>query len=1047
MNSQLPSGTVSFLFTDIEGSTQWWEQHPDWMQHAFVRQETTLRNAAAVHHGYVYKMIGDAFQIAFNTALDALEAAIQAQRELQAEPWGEHGPLRIRMALHTGVTDERENDYVGPILNRLGRLLSVSQGGQILLTQATYELVSDFLPPEISLHDLGQHRLKDLIRPEHIYDVRGPGLLSRFSPIKTLDAFPNNLPLQLTSFVGREKEILEAKRPLLGDRFVTLTGPGGTGKTRLGLQVAAELLELFPDGVWMVEFAAISDAALVPQTVAAVLGIRESSGRPIMTLLTEYLRSKEILLILDNCEHLLSACAQLVDLLLQACPNLCILATSREALDIPGEVTLRVPSLSIPDIQRFEPAEALTQYESVRLFVERAELIQPGFALNHSNALSIAQICRRLDGIPLAIELAVARVKVMNVEQVALRLDDRFRLLTGGSRTALPRHQTLRALIDWSFDLLSDMERILFRRLSVFSGGCTLEAAEAICTGEGIEQYEILDLLTQLVNKSLVIPDRESEHETRYRLLETIRQYARDKLFEAGKGDSVRERHLEYYLKLSERAEPELRGRHQAAWLNRLEKEVDNIRAALEWSVEDQPGLAMRMASALLWFWHIRSRKSEGIEWLDRALNAHTDGRVTTPSSESEALVRGKALNVVGSLLVMHGNPQKGDELANESLQLHRALGPAGRPGTAHALWNLAQGCSHRENFEQAQELSEQGLAIFRELGDKFGMAQCLDNLGSHRMMKGDYHNAKVIWEEDLALRREIADRDGIGWVLTCLAELAFWQGNHEQAMNLYTDGQNAFRDVGNKWAVSMTISGMGSIMLAQGDFDRATQLYEDALAFGRDMGDLNAIAGRRYDLARVAWSKGDYERAARLYEETLAFVRRDLDNKGAIAGTLFELGEVAWAQDNLELATWRYEESLSIAREIEAQFTIAAASNGLGRVAFAHGEYDKAYDLHKQALRMLRYSGNRWNTAFTMEALATVAITRGEVERAVRLMGATESFYTQIQFLISPRERRNHERNIALARDTLGEEAFSTIWAEGGAMTFEQMVSYALEG
>ncbi|MFT3895155.1 MAG: adenylate/guanylate cyclase domain-containing protein [Anaerolineales bacterium] len=360
MINKTPSGTVTFLFTDIEGSTLWWEEHPEWMRHAFTRQETILRETAAAHGGYVYKMIGDAFQIAFGTALDALEAAVDAQRQLQAENWGAYGPLRIRMALHTGVTEEREDDYVGPILNRLGRLLGISHGGQILVSQATHELVTDWMPIGVVLHDLGQHRLKDLVRAEHIYEVVSSDLLANFPPVKTLDTFPHNLPLQLTSFVGREKEIVDVKRPLLGDRFVTLTGPGGTGKTRLGLQVAAELLELFPDGAWLVELASICDLALVPQTVAAALGIRESAGRPIMTLLTDYLRHKETLLILDNCEHLLSACAELVAELLKACPNLCILATSREALEITGEVTIRVPSLSVPDTHRMPPLDTLT---------------------------------------------------------------------------------------------------------------------------------------------------------------------------------------------------------------------------------------------------------------------------------------------------------------------------------------------------------------------------------------------------------------------------------------------------------------------------------------------------------------------------------------------------------------------------------------------------------------------------------------------------------------------------------------------------------------
>jgi predicted ATPase/class 3 adenylate cyclase len=829
MTNNIPSGTVTFLFTDIEGSTQWWELHPEWMARAFIRQESILRGAATAQGGYVYKMIGDAFQIAFDTAPNALAAAIDAQRALHAEPWGEHGPLRVRMALHTGVTEEREDDYVRPVLNRLGRLLSVSHGGQILLSQATYDLTSDPLPEGVDLIDLGMHRLKDLIRPEHIYQASVTDLPSEFPSLQTLDAFQHNLPLQLTSFIGREKEILDVKRYLLGERFVTLTGPGGTGKTRLALQVAAEFVEFFPDGVWLVELAAIYDSALVPQTMAAVLGIRESAGRPILQLLTEYLRNKEMLLILDNCEHLLSACAQLVTTLLQVCPNLCILATSRESLDIPGEVPFRVPSLSAPDARRIPPIEKLIEYESVRLFVERAGMIQPDFTLTHANALPVAQICHRLDGIPLAIELAVARVKMMRVEQVAERLDDRFRLLTGGSRTALPRHQTLQALIDWSYDLLSDTERVLLQRLSIFAGGWTLDAAEAICAGEGLEPYDILDLLTQLVNKSLVIPDRESDKEARYRLLETIRQYARAKLFEAGSGDKVRERHLEYFLKLAGQAEPELRGPNQTTWLDRLEKEVDNIRAALEWALEVNVAACLQIASELLWFWHIRSRKSEGSEWLERALSMELSKRGNAELSKSEALRRGKALNAAGSLLVMHGNPERGDELSNESLQIHQALGQVGRAGAAHALWNLAQGAAHHENIELAQELSERSLALYREVNDKFGIAQCLDNLGSHRMLQGDFQQAKTLWEEDLALRKELGDKDGIGWILTCLAELAVWDGDLERAMSLYMESKNAFREVGNQWAVSMAISGMGSIVLARGDFEQATKLYEEA--------------------------------------------------------------------------------------------------------------------------------------------------------------------------------------------------------------------------
>lgn len=1045
MDQKFPSGTVTFLFTDIESSTQWWEQHPEWMAHAFTRHESILRTVTAAHGGYVYKMIGDAFQIAFDTALDALHATIEAQRALQTEPWGAVGPLRVRMALHTGVTEEREDDYVGPVLNRLARVLNAGHGGQILLTQATYELVRDFLPEGIDLQDLGTHRLKDLIRPEHIYQVIVPGLPSDFPALKTLDVFQHNLPLQLTSFVGREKEMVEVKRLLLGDRFVTLTGPGGTGKTRLALQVGADLLELFPDGVWLVEFAALSDATLVAKTVAAALGVREAPGRPILTVLIDYLRSKELLLILDNCEHLLSACAELAAALLQACPNICILATSRESLNIPGELSFRVPSLSIPDPRRLPTLPALTQYEAMQLFLERAEIIQPGFELTDTNARAVAQICHRLDGIPLAIELSVARVKIMPVEQVAARLDDRFRLLTGGSRTALPRHQTLRALIDWSYDLLSPMERTLFQRLSVFAGGWTLEAAEAICAGDGLDPYDILDLLTQLVNKSLIIPDADTDAQARYRLLETIRQYARERLLEAGGSEMVRDQHLKYYLKFSERAEPHLRGPDQVAWLDRLEKEVDNIRAALEWALDVDVEAALRIAGALFWFWHIRSGKSEGIDWLERALSAQTRKGEEPSLPPEQAIVRGKALNAVGSLMIMHGNAERACRLSEESLELHQKLGSQGRKGAAHALWNLAQGASYQENLEQAKALADQSMALYREVGDRFGMAQCLDHLGSYALLRGDYDEAKRIWEADLALRRELGDKDGIAWTLSCLANLAFWKGDYEEANTLYIESRNVFHAIGNKWGVSMALSGMGSVILAQGEFERAAKLYEEALAYGRDLGDQNTIAGRRYDLARVAWSRGDYEQAGRIYAETLTIVR-ELNNKSAMAGTLYDLGSVAWAQGNLELAAKRFEESLAIGHEIDGHYTIAYSLGGLARTAYSQGDHARAHSLYKEALQIFRESANHWNVTYCLEAFAALAVAHGEMERAARLFGATADFYQHLQFLLSPLERQHHEHDLAAARAALGEKPFSAFWAEGHAMTMKQAVDYALQ-
>jgi class 3 adenylate cyclase len=481
---ELPTGTVTFLFTDIEGSTRLWEQHPGAMEAALTRHDALAATVIQQHDGSLVKHRGegDSLFAVFPRATDAVAAAVALQQALRAEPWPDEIPLRVRMALHTGDAAVRDGDYFGAAVNRCARLRAVAHGGQLLLSSATQELVRDSLPEEVGFRDLGEHRLRDLARPERVYQLLHPDLPADFPLLTSLNTLPNNLPQQVTSFVGREKEMAEVRRLLTTTRLLTLTGSGGTGKTRLTLQVAADLLEGDGDGVWLVELAPLADPALVPQAVATALGIREEPGKPLDQTLVEYLRPKRLLLLLDNCEHLLSACAGLAGQILRGCPNVQIMATSREGLNIPGETTYRLPSLSLPDPRQLpSTVEGLTQYEAVKLFIDRATAAVPSFTVTNQNAPAVAQLCVRLDGIPLAIELAAARVKAMSVEQINGRIADMFRLLTGGSRTALPRQQTLRAAIDWSYDLLSEKEKILLRRLSVFAGGWTLEAVEQVC--------------------------------------------------------------------------------------------------------------------------------------------------------------------------------------------------------------------------------------------------------------------------------------------------------------------------------------------------------------------------------------------------------------------------------------------------------------------------------------------------------------------------------------------------------------------------------------
>lgn len=853
----LPSGTVTFLFTDIEGSTRLWEAHPNAMRAALRDHDVLLRACIESHGGRVFKTVGDAFCAVFANPRGALESVLASQRWLPGPAFSiAEGslPLKVRMALHTGVVAERDGDYFGQPLNRVARLLATGHGGQVLLSAATQELVRDNLPPGAELRSLGEHRLKDLGRPESIFQLLHPDLSADFPPLRSLDnpELKHNLPRHVTSFVGREVQIAEIQGLLEKTSLLTLTGSGGSGKTRLALQVAAELLDGSGEGVWLVELAPVTDPGLVPWTVANVLGLKEEPGKPILQTLTEHLRSKHLLLILDNCEHLLTSCAKLADVLLRSCPRVLMLATSREGLGISGERTYRVPSLSLPDPRQNATPEGLGQFEAVRLFIERADLVQTGFQVTNRNAPAVASICHRLDGIPLAIELAAARVRSLTVEDINGKLDQRFRLLTGGSRTALPRQQTLRSLIDWSYDLLSDAERALLSRLSVFLGGWNLDAAEAVCSGDPVEQWEVLDLLTSLCDKSLVVSETAGTS-VRYRLLETVRQYARDRLMEGGGGATCRDRHLAHFLALAEESKPHLR-RYAHAWLEQLETEHDNLRAGLEWG-RDEPTSAvdgLRLAGALWRFWMLHGHLSEGRERL-AGLLAGDMGQ--------DAAVRAEALHGAGML--------------------------AGKQG----------------DFTVGRALHEESLAIFRELGDRKGIAASLNGLGSTAHNQGDAEVALAHHKESLALQRELGDRWGVGASLNNLGFLAVWQGDYPAAKALFEEGLALCRELGFRGAFSL--EGLGIVAHAQADYPAAQALLQESLALRREPGDRWGTAGSLNHLGRVACSSGDYQAARALLQESLA-IRRGLGDQ---RGYLFSLGALA----SLALAVGAHRQAASL--------------------------------------------------------------------------------------------------------------------------------------
>ena len=698
----------------------------------------------------------------------------------------------------------------------------------------------------------------------------------------------SNLPHPVTSFVGRERELAELSTLLGGTRLLTLTGAGGVGKTRLAMRLATALLTGYRDGACLVEFADLRDPDLVPQTAINALGLQEQPGRTLIQTLIDHLRARQLLLLLDNAEHLLPACAQLVDALLRQCPLVTLVVTSRERLGVPGEMTYRVPSLSVPDVTDEATPQGLMDYESVRLFAERVRLHRPHFTLTDQNTRAIANICRRLEGIALAIELAAARVRSMSVSDVDRRLDQRFALLTGGSRTLPARQQTLRAAIDWSFDLLDDTEKTLFCAISVFAGGFTLEAAERVCAGEAIPAHDVLDLLTSLTDKSLVVvEDRDAG--TRYRLLETVREYATERargLFGRAPWSA---RHLAYFFALAEEAESKLKGIDQQAWLDRLETEHDNFRAALARStaVHGDGTTGLLLASAFARFWLVRGYLTEGRGWFSRLLAA-------APGADSAT--RSKALNWAGIFAWKQGDYRAAQEFYEQSLTLRQELGD--RKGIGAVLNNQGLLAYEQGDYRTARLLHQESLVIDRELGDRWGVGVSLIHLASLAMMQGDYAAARALNQESLAIFREFGDRGHVANALRSLGNLRSQEGEHEAARALYDESLTMCRELGDRSGIAGALQGLGVAAHQSGDDSAARELLEDSLAIYRELGDREGTAKTLANLGHVAATRGDHASALTLQQESLAIYRQLSDRWGiafsieGLAGAKAALGE-----------------------------------------------------------------------------------------------------------------------------------------------------------
>jgi predicted ATPase/class 3 adenylate cyclase len=854
-----PSGTVTFLFSDIEGSARRWERNPEAMSAALARHDELLRAAIEGHGGYVFKVVGDAFCAAFTTAPAAFAAAVSGQRAILSEDFSAVDEIRVRMALHAGYAEQRDDDYFGPTLNRVARLMAIAHGGQVLISTTVADLLQDAALDGAHLRNLGAHRLKDLSRPEHVYQLAAAGLIESFPPLRSLESFPNNLPQQLTSFVGRAETIAQIKTLLIDNRLVMLAGTGGAGKTRCAIQCGAEALDRFADGVWMVDLAPISDPVLVTTTIAKVLGVREAPNQDLLATLLNYLERRELLLILDNCEHLLDETRRVAAALLRGCAGVRLLATSREPLSIAGEQVLRLPSLQLPPRELTATAEMVRAYGAGELFVDRARSADERFELTDDNAPYVAEICRNLDGIPLAIELAAARVKLLSPRQLTERLTERFRVLTGGDRSALPRQQTLRATIDWSYELLDEPGRGLFRRLSIFAGGWTLEAAAAICAPDS-DDWEVLESLGSLVDKSLVVVD-DADGERRYSMLASIREYAAARLAEAGETEAVARAHARFYAEFVYALAPLTLDLEDHEWKRRFSAELDNVRAAIGWTIVQKldPPMGLALLADIEWP-ELIAMPHEALRWFESGLQLED----AMPSP----LVHARILRHCLILKWLTGHP-----IAEREAYALRAVEVARRTEdpneTALAFGNLGAICASAARFDEAERAFEQAYATPEQLS-RIATKSVLRMWAVSNLQRGDVEVARRRFAEVARLERPGSEAHGSA--LLNLGELEYATGNLEAARSAARQALETYTRLNSVYTV-LLLSNLAAYAIAAGDLDEARARLREALRRQPDSGG-GWAATIIENHALLAALLGDYERAALLAGSSEALFR-----------------------------------------------------------------------------------------------------------------------------------------------------------------------------
>ena len=1012
VGQMLPTGTVTLLLADVEGSTRLWESQSDEMTAAVARLDEAVSQIVAGHQGArpVEQGEGDSFVAAFARASDAIACAVELQRAPLA-------PIRLRIGLHTGEVQLRdEGNYIGPTINRTARIRDLAHGGQTVLSGITGDLVADRLSDGVWLADLGTHQLRDLPRPERVLQLCHPDLHNEFPPLRTAKSVgAQRLPTHLTSFVGRDRELREVPPILQGHRLLTLTGAGGVGKTRLAVQIASGMMSGFADGIWFVDLAPVTDADAVPIAVARVLGLPDQPGRSTEDTVLEFLAARQAMLVLDNCEHLLDASASFAAAVLGGCPRLTVLATSREPIGIAGEAIWRVGSLSLAD-------------EAVELFIDRARQVRPDLSVGaDEDAVAVAEICQRLDGMPLAIELAAARVRVLSLAEIVDSLHDRFRLLTGGARTAVRRQQTLRASVDWSYGLLTELERVLLRRLAVFMGGLDLQAAQTVAGGEEVASHQVLDLLTLLVDKSLVVAET-TRGRTRYRLLETVRQYAQEKLGESGEADVLRARHREHYTAVAARLDAPGQARLDTLVAD-TEIEFDNLHAAFTWSRENgEANRALDLASSLTPLWSMRGRFQQGLAWFETVLGDENLNHTI------ERGVLARALADRAFLGGLFGVPDAWEH-AEQAVALARDLDdPA-------LLVRALASCSTVAVYdsETAPPLLAETIERARALGDDWRLSQALAWRGLEAIATGHPIQVRTHAEEGLRLAEAIGDGFIARQCRTWLGVALWYQGDLAAAaaefLTVVADGQAAYDGI----AQVIGSVGLGFALSYHDDTAEARAAAEAALKISASLGGFDGDVAHSA-LAYAAIAAGDVTAATYASEEAwrVRVVRRE-----TLVLSWTPLALVALARGDLVAARRWADETVS--RTTGWHLMVALAERA--RVAIAQGEPDLAERDAHDALAIGSDIGSILVAADALECLAMLAGVGEGHRRAARLFGAAQVIRQRAGIARFQIYQTGYESDLTEVRNALGDTEFEAAWAEGVALSTEEALGYAQRG